>query len=97
MAIEAEGHIQRLHLLHLHHLIDSAVAADTAHADRNVRLMVEENVVRQSVTAHPLDRLTRIKAVANFSSRGLCGFTRVWQFMQTSVCGIAACPDLLAV
>ena len=97
MAVETKGHIQRLHLLYFHHLVHAAVTTDAADAHRDVRLMVEENVIGKAVHANPFNWLAGIEAFPDLFEPGLCGFTRVWQFMQTSVCGTAACLDLLAV
>ncbi len=98
MTIEAQGHIQRLDLLHFDHLINAPMAADATHSGRDVRLVVEEHVVRHPMHAHPLNRLAGFVAVANFFKPGtVSAFTRVWQFMQTSVGGTAAWAHLLAV
>ena len=97
MTVETHCHVQRLHLFHFYHLVNAPMAAYAAHANRYVRLMIEENEVRHPVDAHPLDRFTGGVAIAHFLQARACGFTRAWQFMQTSVAGTAAWPDLLAV
>jgi len=45
VTLQAHTHIERLHLLDLDHLVDSAVAAHAAYARGDVRLVIKINVV----------------------------------------------------
>ena len=56
MTVQTPRHVQRLHLLHFHHLVHAAVTADAAHAGGDVRLMIEENVIGEPVHAYPRNR-----------------------------------------
>jgi hypothetical protein len=66
VAVQAKRHVQRLYLLHFHHLVDSAVAADAADASRHVRLVIEKYEIGKAVNPHPLDRHAGGVAVAYF-------------------------------
>ena len=70
VAVEAERHVQRLHLLHLHHLVDPAMAAYATHTGGHVRLVVEEHEIGEPVNANPLDGFAGVVAVANFFEPG---------------------------
>ena len=65
VAVKAKRHIQRLNLLHFHHLIDPTVATDTAHTGGHVGLMVEEHEIGDPVNTYPLDGLTGREALPN--------------------------------
>ena len=57
VALQAEAHIQRLLLVHLHHLIDASMAAHAAHPGSNVRAVIKKHVIRQLVDLEPRNRL----------------------------------------
>ena len=96
MTIKAHAHIQRLHLLDFDHLIDASVAANATDSGCDVRLVVEEHEIRHAMHTHPLDRLAGfVAARALFQAGGWSAFTRVWQFMHTSVGGTAAWAALV--
>ena len=91
MTVEAQGHVQRLDLLHFDHLVDASVATDATDAGIDVRLVVEEHEIRHAVNTHPLDRLAGFDSYRElFQGADSSAFTRVWQFMQTCVGGTAA-------
>ena len=58
MAIEAKAHAQSLFLMDNLHLIDPAMARDTPHSARDVRAVIEVNVVREVMHLDPLNRLS---------------------------------------
>ena len=78
MAVKTKRHIQRLYLLHFHHLIDPAVAAYAAHTGGHVGLMVEEHEIGNPVNTYPLDGFA-----GRDSSRGLF---RVGGFAASPAC-----------
>src|SRR6187431_2628602 len=65
MAVQAPAHAERLVLIDLFHLIDPPVTAHAADAAGHVGAMVEVDVVGEVVDLHPLDRVTRLVALAD--------------------------------
>lgn len=66
MAIKTPFHRQRFLLFNDFHLIDAAVARNTADATRDVGSVVEVDKVRQIVDAFPFDRtIVVLQANAN--------------------------------
>src|SRR5437660_2711413 len=53
VALQAHGHVERLLLVDLHHLVDPTVAADAAYARCDVRAVVKIDVVGQDVDLLP--------------------------------------------
>ena len=47
MALQAPGHVERLYLFHLDHLVHPAMATHATHAGGNVRSMIEIDIVRK--------------------------------------------------
>ena len=97
VAIQAESHVERLLLMDFDLLIDAAVAADAAHARRQVRLVIKIDVVGKAVNLHPRNRLAGREAVAHQLEPRAVSFTWVWQFMQVCVAGTAANAALYTV
>ncbi len=58
MTVEAPRHVQRLHLFYLDHLVNPAVADNATYAGSHVRLMIEIDIVRQTVDLHPGNGIT---------------------------------------
>ena len=65
VAVEAPAHAERLHLRDRFHLVDAAVAGDTADACRHVRVVREIGEVGKLVDANPAHRPTAGGAFAN--------------------------------
>ena len=65
MAIEAEGHAQRLVMIDFLHLVDGAMALDAANASIHVDRMVEIRIIRHAMDLNPFDRLARGGAVTD--------------------------------
>ena len=98
MTIKAQAHIQRLDLLHFDHLVNAAMAADATHSGLDVRLVVEEHVSPARDAPAPTQSACRFRSCRELFQAGDCvAFTRVWQFMHTSVGGTAAWEHLFTV
>ena len=65
VAVEAPAHTERRHLRDRFHLVDAAVAGDTADSCRHVRAVREIRVVGQLVDANPAHRPAALGAVPN--------------------------------
>ena len=53
MTLETKGHIQWLDLLYLRHLIDASMAAYATYSRRQMRLVIELDVIRKAVNLDP--------------------------------------------
>ncbi len=63
VAIQAEGHVQRLLLVDFDFLINAAVAQDATHAGADVHLVIKIDVIWKPVNVNPRDGLTSREAV----------------------------------
>src|SRR5579872_1843712 len=72
MARQAHGHVERLLLVDLHHLIDAAVAAHTTYTGRDMGAMVKIDVVGHYVDFFPRNRLAGLVGLPHqFQARAL--------------------------
>ena len=83
VTLKAPPHRVRLGLVHYLHLIDLSMTGFTGDSSIHVRGMVEEDIVRALVDAHPLDGLTIIMLVVLIKSPP--------QWLEL----VAVCPDVL--
>ena len=73
VAIEAEGHVERLLLADDDLLVDPAVTLDAAHAAVHVHGVIEVNVVRHLVHLDPADRFAGLHAFLHERERRAVG------------------------
>ena len=66
MAFEAPRHAVRFGVINHRHVIDRAVATETADAAVHVRCVIVINVIDRAMDPYPLDRVARSPACPNW-------------------------------
>ena len=71
MAIQTPRHTVGFGNVHYRHVIDGAVATETAYAPIHVSRMVVVNVIDRAIEPHPFDGLTALPALLNGLQLGI--------------------------